>query len=142
MTYKALLNILVFLILLVLICWKLFFYIDFKNHCYLKILPSFSGGNLTIKKAIGILKYASPNDYKNLCTYVRTIDPNYLGGGRYWTSLDPKTILVNPSWGPQLTAEIIVHETCHSMQYFQKRSFSEDECYGEGDRLIKNITVF
>ena len=75
----------VFLIIFLLVSftYKYFFYVDYKNGCFVKIIPSvameFSNSN--IKRSIEILKYGSPADYQNFCTYVDTIDANVDCGG-------------------------------------------------------------
>lgn len=143
MTYKKLITLLICFCFLGMILYKYFFYFDIKNGCFIKILPSFQGGNTKIKKSINVLKNASFEDYNNLCKHVQTIDPNLLGGGLYWDKLNSKTILVNASgYNLQIVAAIIVHETCHAMQHQQNKALNEGECYSKDDKFIKEITSF
>lgn len=121
-----------------------FFYIDPTNKCFIKILPGIELNTPTIKNAVDVLKNTSVQDYKNLCSHVDTINPNIFNcggfeGGCFYPQ-NPTTIQVgtahnNLSW----TAGVIVHETCHAMQYKEKRPFSEQECYKADDRILRQI---
>ena len=129
----------IFLLILLFsgLIYNQFFYVDFQNRCFVKILPSigleFSNSN--IKRSIKILKYGSPTDYQDFCKLVDTIDANvdcggweggcYRGGKRIAVSTAQGTV----SW----TVAIIVHETCHAM------GFGETECYAAGDRILGTI---
>lgn len=126
---------------------KDFYYIDFQNKCYIGIGPSwieFSNG--TIKKAIGTLKTASPKDYEKLCQRVSFVNPNISCGGMEGGCFHPerpRTIDISSSHNSFMFSHVvIVHETCHAVQYFEKRPFSEDECYSEGERLLKELVTY
>ncbi len=98
---KKFMQISVFIIFLLFLYAKFFIYIDTQNKCYINIKPSILElSNLNVKRAINVLKYASPDDYKNLCKNVKTIDPNIacggFGGGCYYQT-DTKTISISIS---------------------------------------------
>lgn len=141
MTYKKLIVILIFITVVAFFLYHYFFYTDPQSGCFIKIPPSFQGGNTKAKKAIKIIKINSPDDYKNLCKYIKTIDlfSGAAGGaaGLYWEKLNPHAILVNSMWYFQFFVEMIAHETCHATQHFEGRPYSEEECYKKGDVLIK-----
>ena len=102
--------------------------------------------NSNIKKAILVLKNASPEDYQNLCRYVDTIDPNLscggFEGGCYYgirsKTIDVSTSRTSLSW----TAAVIGHETCHAMQAKEGRPLDETECYKVDSRILKTIVEF
>lgn len=125
-----------------------FFYIDVLNGCFIKILPSIDleFNQYKVKQGLVILKNALPDDYKNVCKRIGTIDPNLdcglSEGGCYWPG-DPKRISVSTSnttlnW----VAGVIVHETCHSIQDSDHRPFSELECHHEDDRVLKGLSIY
>lgn len=129
--------------------YHFFFYADFKNYCFVKIKPSITEfSNLNIKRAIRVLKNGSPSDYRTFCAHVDTIDPNPscggFGGGCFYSREDrARTIDISTSnrdlvW----TSAIIMHETCHAIQYQEKRPLSEDECYLVDDKTIKTLMQY
>lgn len=141
-------KIIVFLLLVVFVIYKLFFYLDIKNNCYIRINPSLlEFSNLTVKRAIKTLKYASPDDYRNLCDYVKVINPNVscggFGGGCYNWRWNQKSIDISTSQRKLVyTIAVIVHETCHVIQHEESRPFNEDECNQTMDGVIKRIIEF
>lgn len=138
-----------FIILFILsfVYFKYFYYMDIKNGCYIKIKPAIlEFSNTSIKKAIKILKYGSPSDYKNLCVYVKTIDPfiscGGFEGGCFYTT-NPKTISISTSNRSLLqTTNVLVHETCHATQFAHSGTLEEGECYAAGDRILENLVQF
>lgn len=137
----------VFLIFLSSLAFN-FFYIDLSSGCFIKLLPSWDLNFNTpqIKKGLKVLKNALPDDYNNICQRIEIIDPNLdcggFEGGCYWSG-NPKRISVSTadeslSW----IAAIIVHETCHSRQDFEKRGLNESECYTEGDRVLRSLAAY
>lgn len=135
----------VFLIIFIFsaLIYNYFLYFDFKNGCFVKIIPSITleFSNSNIKRSIKILKLGSPSDYQDFCRFVDTIDANidcggfeggcYRGGKRIAVSTAQGTV----SW----TVAIIVHETCHAIQIYEKRGIDESECYAAGDRILGTI---
>ena len=126
--------------------FQLFLYVDIANKCFIKIIPSIAEwNNLNIKRAVKILKYGSPSDYKDFCTHVDTINGvvacGGFEGGCFYGS-QPKTIYISSAQEEStiaFTVGVIVHETCHAMQYDQGRPGDENECYKEDDRLMRKI---
>lgn len=113
------------------------------------IKPSFlEWSNSNIKRAIKTLKYGSPDDYRTFCAYVDTVDPTQscggFGGGCFYPSkktartIDIGTSQRNLAW----TAAIIMHETCHVIQYKEGRPFDENECYNVDNKTIKTLVNF
>lgn len=76
-------------------------------------------------------------DYLNFCNNISSIDPNIscggFGGGCYSQyRLNSGVIDVSTTYGDwKGAAKVIIHETCHSMQFKEGRSFNEGECYGK-----------
>lgn len=140
---KKFLTIFLLVILFFGFIYKSFFYVDIKNECFVKIIPSLSLelSNGNIKRSIRILKYGSSSDYQNFCKYVDTIDANvdcggweggcFRGGKKIAVSTSQSTV----AW----TAGVIVHETCHAIQGYEGRGLDEDECYAADDRLLRTI---
>ena len=128
------------------IAFKYFYYYDRQNDCSIKISPSleFSGG--TIVRAINVLKNSSFEDYQDLCKNVDNINTNVacggFGGGCFYHNR-PKSITVSTS-GRNLTytVSVIVHETCHAIQFSENRDASEPECYAAGKRILQKIIQF
>lgn len=138
----------IFLIFLVSSFFSNFFYIDIFNGCFIKLLPSwdFNFNQQKIKKGLVVLKNALPEDYKNVCKRIDTIDPNMdcgkQEGGCYWHG-NTKRISVSTADTPvSWVAGVIVHETCHSKQDFEKRPGSEEECYAEDNRVLESLSVY
>lgn len=142
---KKIFKIFVILLICAGIYYKYFFYYDYKNNCAITITPSFELSNVTIKKAIEVLKYGSPEDYQNLCSNVNTISTTVscggFGGGCY--EHNPGKITVSSSGRKLLSsAAIIVHETCHAMQDNENRPASEEECYRANDKTLRTLVEF
>lgn len=132
----------------ILVILNNFIYIDLFNGCFIKILPSwdFNFNQSKVKQGLMILKNAVPDDYKNVCKRINTIDPNFdcgkSEGGCYWPG-DPKRISVSTVNTPlNWVAAVIVHETCHSIQDLEHRPGSEVECHKEDDRILKKISIY
>ncbi len=138
----------IILFLFVLLFFRYFYYMDIKNGCYLTIEPAIlEFNNTSIKKAIKILKYGSPLDYRDLCKYVETITPFMSCGGfegGCFMQNTPKTIYVSTTRRSILqTTNVLVHETCHAKQFARgEKAFNEEECYAEGDRILQNLVKF
>jgi hypothetical protein len=143
-------NILVLLTIVLFFNFRYFRYDDWSADCHIKLKPSLLElSSVSIKKAIKVLKYAEPVEYKNLCTYVDTINPNMgcggFGGGCFYTGeMTKKEITISTSRNSSLsaTAGIIAHETCHAIQYAENRPLDEPECYAVDDKVFRNLTVY
>lgn len=125
-----------------------FIYIDPLNGCFIKLLPSwdFNFNQYRVKEGLIILKNALPDDYKDVCKRIDTIDPNFdcgkSEGGCYWSG-NPKRISVSTANSTaNWVAAVIIHETCHSKQDSEKRPLNEVECHQEDNRILKNLTVY
>lgn len=139
-------KILIGVVILAAVFYYYFLYVDFGAGCYIKILPSLTElNNITVKRAISVLKNGSPDDYKGLCRYVGTINPNIscggFGGGCFFAYKNTaRTIDISTANGSLIwTAGIIVHETCHARQFYEKKGLSEPECYAAMDDTLKRI---
>lgn len=143
---KTTIKITIFILIVLGLIYRYFFYIDFENACYVILKPSITEfSNANIKRAIKTLKHGAPEDYQTFCTNVNTIDPNPscggFGGGCFHSSKSrTKTIDISTSqrdlaW----TAAIIMHETCHAIQYSEGRNLNEEECYKVDDKTIKTL---
>lgn len=127
-----------------------FFYIDFSNGCFVKILPTYEFSNLTIKRALKAMKYAEPEDYRYFCKYVGTVNPTlgcggFNGGCFYDPGSSPyrdgKTVYISTAQGNVgWTAGVLLHEACHAAQFQEKRGYSEEECHEMDDKLLRRIT--
>ena len=128
-------------------------YADVGSGCYIFIRLSFVGdSNTTIKRALETLRHGSPDDYRKVCTHVATINPNPscggFGGGCFWHNKDNRiraTIDVSTENGLIWTVGIIVHETCHAIQFQEGRPPGHDletECYREDDRILRALVRF
>lgn len=144
---RKIIKISILLLIAVLVSWKYFFYYDYdpRTRCSITIIPSIEFSNLTIKEAISVLKYGSPEDYKNLCENVDTIDSGTscggFGGGCYEGKA--RRITVSTSERSLLwAAAVIAHETCHVIQHKENRTPSEEECYKVDDKTLKNLVQF
>lgn len=140
---------LIFLLILAFIFFRYFYYMDIKNGCYIKIMPAIlEFSNTGIKKAIKVLKFGSPSDYRNLCKYVKIITPFISCGGfegGCFMPDSPKTIYVSTTNRSLLnTTNVLVHETCHAMQFAKKgnKGLNEPECYAAGDRILQKLVQF
>ncbi len=144
---KKLLYFLIFAILVAGVYTRYFFYFDVPQNCYISISPSFlEFSNRSVINAINVLKQASYNDYEDLCTNVTKINPNISCGGfegGCFYNRRPKTIDISTSerslaW----TASVIVHETCHVMQFQESRAMSENECDQKMVNTLVNIVEY
>lgn len=134
-----------FLILFFLVClifYHFFLYIDIGNKCFIKIKPALVElTNTTMKRGIKYLKKNHFPEYKLLCENVTTINPNIscggFGGGCYSSyRSDPGEIDISTTYGNvNNAAKVIIHETCHAVQFKEGRSFDEAECYAK-DSII------
>ena len=148
LTYNKLIKIIIVFILMAVCYLKFFYYLDFQNDCCIKIRMSWlEWSNLSIKRALTTLKHGSPEDYKKVCEHVRVINPNYacggFEGGCFYVGADPYEIHVSTSqrtlaW----TIAVIVHETCHAIQFQEGRTLEERECYAADDRILKKLVEF
>lgn len=132
------------------VIYRYFYYLDFKNKCYIKIKPSFlEFSSQNIKQAIKVLKFAVPEEYEKFCGRVKAINPNFacggFGGGCYYgENLEKKEIDISTANSGYLgwTAAVIAHETCHAIQGQEKRAMNEDECYKIGNEVLKKVINF
>ncbi|HEU4371075.1 MAG TPA: hypothetical protein VFV05_22880 [Methylomirabilota bacterium] len=138
--------------LLVLIA-RYFVWIDLGARCVIGIRPSLVGyDNTTVKRALETLRHGSPEDYRKVCAHVATINPNPscggFGGGCFWHAEGNRgraSIDVSTEHGLIWTLAILVHETCHAVQYHEGRPprFDlEQECYAEDDRILRALVQF
>ena len=140
-------------LVVVLLAARYLVWIDLPDHCVITIRPSLVGyDNTTVKRALETLRHGSPEDYRKVCVHVATINPNPacggFGGGCFWHHEGQKgraTIDVSTEHGLIWTVAIIVHETCHAVQYHEGRpphTNLEDECYSEDDRIMRALVQF
>ena len=112
--------------------YHFFLYIDVENGCYIKIIPSYNQilSPKRFKRDLKIIKYASLEDYKNICNLISTIDTNtflrcaHLPHGYSCYIPRSKTISLSSSTG----AYTMIHEVCHAVQESERRYFDESEC--------------
>ena len=153
MTRARLIVIGVAVVLVTALALRYLAYADVGSGCYIFIRLSFVGdSNTTIKRALETLKHGSPDDYRKVCTHVATINPNPscggFGGGCFWYNKDNRTrgtIDVSTENGLISTVGIIVHETCHAIQFQEGRPAGHDletECYREDDRILRALVRF
>lgn len=132
---------------------RYFVWIDVGARCVIGIRPSLVGyDNSTVKRALETLRHGSPEDYRQVCTHVATINPNPscggFGGGCFWHTEGNRgraSIDVSTEHGLIWTVAILVHETCHARQFHEGRppKFDlEQECYGEDDRILRSLVQF
>jgi hypothetical protein len=132
---------------------RYFVWIDVGARCVIAIRPSLVGyDNSTVKRALETLRHGSPDDYRQVCTHVATINPNPscggFGGGCFWHGEGNRgraSIDVSTEHGLIWTVAILVHETCHARQFHEGRppKFDlEQECYGEDDRILRALVQF
>lgn len=126
---------------------------DLGARCVIGLRPSLVGYDTgTVKRALATLEHGSPEDYRKGCAHVATINPNPscggFGGGCFWHSEDNRgraSIDVSTEHGLIWTMAIIVHETCHAIQFHEGRppQFDlEHECYGQDDRILRALGQF
>lgn len=141
--FKIFIAIVIFFYLL----YRLFFYVDIFTPCFITIAPSwFEFSNLSMKRALKVLKVASSDDYHKICQNIKRIDPNIscggFGGGCFYTD-NPETIDISTTnRSLAYTAAIIVHETCHAMQNNERRALNETECNEMMSKTLKNIIEY
>ena len=139
--------------LLVVGVFRYFVWLDLGDRCVIGLRPSLVGyDNRTIKLALATLKHGSPEDYRKVCEHVASINPNPscggFGGGCFWHNEGNRgraSIDVSTEHGLIWTIAIIVHETCHAIQYHQGRPPGFDlerECYGDDDRILRALVQF
>lgn len=147
-THKRVVKRLLKYVLTLLFCGWLFYhfflYIDLSHGCFITLRPAITElSNASVKKGIRYLKANFPNQYQLFCDNVSSIDPNIacggLGGGCFYHGKnreDPQSISISTTFGDYLNAaKVIIHETCHAIQYRENRSPSETECH-EKDSVI------
>jgi hypothetical protein len=140
-------------VVVIVVALRYFVWIDGGARCVIGIRPSLVGyDNSTVKRALDTLRHGSPEDYRQVCTHVATINPNPscggFGGGCFWHSEGNRgraSIDVSTEHGLIWTVAILVHETCHARQFHEGRppKFDlEQECYGEDDRILRTLVQF
>jgi len=140
-------------VVVTLVVLRYLVWIDVGARCVIGIRPSLVGyDNRTVKRALETLRHGSPEDYRKVCTHVATINPNPscggFGGGCFWHSDGNRgraSIDVSTEHGLIWTIAILVHETCHAIQFHEGRppSFDlEQECYAEDDRIMRALVQF
>ncbi len=122
--------------------YHLFLYWDVLNGCYVQIrFPISDFNSTTIKKGILFLKENVPGEYKRFCENVSVIDPNTscggFGGGcfRHFSSQDGVIDVSVPYGYVEASAKVLIHETCHVIQFNEGRAGDENECYGRDSIL-------
>lgn len=138
-----------FVIPIVFFNFWVFRYDDFSNNCHIKIkLSLLEWNNLRIKTALKFIRNNSPDYYRKVCSYVDVISPDLPcggpGGGCFRTG-NPKQIEIsvqNHRDNPSFTAAMIIHETCHSIQYQDKNgALNESECYHEMNNFLGELNI-
>jgi len=132
-----------------LVNFWVFRYDDFSNNCHIKIkLSLLEWNNLRIKKALKFTRDNSPNYYHKVCSHIDIISPDLpcggAGGGCFRVE-NPRQIEIsveNHRDNSSLTAAMIIHETCHSIQYQDKNgALSESECYHEMNNFLQELNI-
>ncbi len=125
------------------------------------VIPASRQEKEAVYRALELVKTQSPDEYAMITAYVERIEvagPTSLGlfGGQNVGSYTPawggKTIRLtrgfdcpahctDEGWIGQdlFLASILVHESCHSMQYHTKVEFSEPPCYGRQFEFVKKV---
>jgi len=140
-------------VVVVVLATRYLVWLDVANRCVITIRPSLVGyDNRVVKLALETLRHGSPEDYRKVCVHVGTINPNPacggFGGGCFWHTAenrDRASIDVSTEHGVIWTVGIIVHETCHAIQFHEGRPPNwnlEDECYKEDDRILRALVQF
>ncbi|MDO8620251.1 MAG: zinc-ribbon domain-containing protein [bacterium] len=129
-------------LVVIFLFFHFFVYFDMENKCFVTVRPALTElSNTTIKKGIRYLRKEFPPQYALFCANVTSINPNIscggFGGGCYSTySINPGVIDISTPYGNHKNAaKVIIHETCHAVQFAEKRPFDENECY-EKDAVI------
>ena len=140
-------------VVVVVLATRYLVWLDVANRCVITIRPSLVGyDNRVVKLALETLRHGSPEDYRQVCVHVGTINPNPacggFGGGCFWHGQNARgraSIDVSTEHGLIWTVAITVHETCHALQYHEGRppGFNlEHECYNEDDRIMRALVQF
>jgi hypothetical protein len=123
-----------------------FLYIDPEYNCYIKVIPTFLPSNFNTKEVIGLVKQGDIKEYEKLCRYVSTINKNPSCGGfdgGCFEPTKPRTIYIGNDQGNiALAAALVVHETCHAEQGYEKGRLGEGECYEIGNKFLDDITIY
>lgn len=134
--------------LVIFVVVKFFFWIDLATPCRITIRPSITElSNLTMKRALGVLRHAMPEEYAKVCTHVGAINPNpvcgSLGYGCFQATPANRgraTIDIGTETGSLImTAAVIVHETCHAIQFHENRQMVEEECQAADERVVVHL---
>ncbi len=150
--FGIILKILFFAVLPAYLIQRYFLYIDMPHSCFITIRPSIASfSNLEMKRGLQLLRQTLPDDYQTVCARVSGIDPNFgcggFGGGCFFPAEQQSrnkgliTVSTNPG-NTAATAAVIVHETCHAVQFHENRKFDENECHTEDDRVLKAIVDY
>lgn len=146
MTVIRLIKYLSFFFLLFLLLFNYLFYLDISNRCFIRIKTSFEFSNSTIKKALKVLRYASPEDYQTVCQNVDTINTNVscggFGGGCFQHGEEKNIYVSTYRRSLDFTVGVIVHETYHVIQYKEGRPSSETECNIAMNKTLKKVVEF
>lgn len=132
---KKTLGTILLLCLLPILYWHFFIYYDPAEDCFIRIKAGFSElSNVTMKRGLVYLKENFPEEYTNTCSHVTHIHPKKgcggFGGGCFYYN-EPTTIVISTPYGMEkAAAKVIIHETCHVIQYKNGDPMSEAECYG------------
>ncbi len=122
-----------------------FFFWDISSGCFIKILPSLNLSNSKIREALTVLKNASPDNLKEVCKRVSTIDPNVSCGGfegGCFEKISKRISVDTSSYSIATVAQVIVHEACHVRQGDEKRPFSEPECHQAGYQVLNDLVMY
>jgi hypothetical protein len=144
-------NKIIILLAIIWLVYESFFYVDPIAGCFVSFRPSvifeFNTGN--IKNSITLLKNAVPDEYQKFCKYVKKVDANLgcggFGGGCYYannTTLNEITVSAGHDERIEVVAGVVAHETCHAIQFYEKRSMSESECYEIFDKVLNKVVKF
>ena len=153
MTRRRVLMLGAIVVVVAVVAMRYFVWWDVGARCVIGLRPSLVGyDNTTVKRALATLKHGSSEDYQKVCVHVATINPNPscggFGGGCFWHfegNRGRASIDVSTEHGLIWTVAIIVHETCHAIQYHEGRPAQfdlEHECYGEDDRILRALVQF
>jgi hypothetical protein len=135
------------------IALRYFVWLDLGGRCVIGLRPSLVGyDNTTVKQALATLQRGSPEDYRKVCAHVAWINPNPscggFGGGCFWHHEGNRgraSVDISTEDGLIWTIALLVHETCHAIQYHEGRPPQFDlerECYGEDDRILRTLVQF
>ena len=124
-----------------------YLYIDYKNKCFIKVVPSaLMPGNLKTPQALKFLKETSTSDYLTVCKNVKTINKNPSCGGFDGGCYNQRSLntiyLGNDQGNIAIAAALIVHETCHVTQGLEKKSFDEQECQETAKKYLNPVVLY